>query len=180
MRWPGRLTAGAVNERFMMSIDLLPTIAGLTGAKLPALPIDGLDVWPLLSGQPGATNPHEGYGMWYAQNELQAVVSGDGRWKLQLPHTYRTLAGRPGGKDGIPAKYEDRKLAEPMLYDLRADIGETNDLAAARPDEVKSLLAFAEKCRADLGDSLTKRTGAGTREPGRIEGEATKKKKKAN
>ena len=43
-----------------------------------------------------------------------------------------------------------------------------------------ALLAFAEKCRAELGDNLVKRpSGAGTREPGRVEGEATKKKKNA-
>jgi arylsulfatase len=180
MRWPGRLPTGAVNDHFVMTIDLLPTIAGLTGAKLPALPIDGLDVWPLLSLQPGAKNPHEGYGMWYAQNELQAVVSGDGRWKLQLPHNYRTLAGRPGGKDGIPAKYEGRNVTAPELYDLSNDIGESKDVAAAHPAEVTALLAFAEKCRAELGDNLVKRpSGAGTREPGRVEGEATKKKKNA-
>jgi arylsulfatase A len=168
MRWPGRLPAGAVSDDFLMTIDLLPTIAGLTGAKLPALPIDGLDVWPLLSRQPGAKNPHEGYGMWYAQNELQAVVSGDGRWKLVLPHRYRSLAGQAGGRDGIPAKYEQRTLAAPALYDLRADLGETRDIAAAHPDVVARLAAFAEKCREELGDSLTKRTGRGAREPGRI------------
>lgn len=168
MRWPGRIPAGVVTDDFAMTIDLLPTFAHLTGAALPALPIDGLNVWPLLSRQPGAKNPHEGYGIWYAQNELQAVISGDGRWKLLLPHTYRTLAGRPGGKDGIPAKYQSEKNAAPQLFDLRADIGETTDLSAKHPDEVARLLAFAEKCRDDLGDSLTKRTGKGNRQPGRI------------
>ncbi len=176
MRWPGRIPAGRANGDYLMTIDLLPTIAGLTGAKLPALPIDGLDVWPLIAQKPGAKNPHEGYGLWYAQNELQAVVSGDGRWKLILPHTYRTLAGRPGGRDGVPTKYENQKTGAPKLYDLRADIGETTDLAARHPDQVKQLLAFAEKCRAELGDSLTKRTGHGTREPGRVAGGAPKKK----
>jgi len=168
MRWPGHIPAGAVNGDYVMTIDLLPTLAGLTGAKLPALPIDGRDVWPLLAGQPGARNPHEGYGIWYAQNELQAVVSGDGHWKLILPHVYRTLGGRPGGRDGIPAKYENVPLAAPTLFDLRVDPNETNDLAATHPAEVKQLLAFAEKCRDDLGDSLTKRIGKGTREPGRV------------
>ena len=91
-----------------MTIDLLPTIARLVGADLPAHEIDGHDVWPLLAGEPGAKNPHEAYVFYYGQNELQAVTSGDGRWKLQLPHTYRTLAGRPGGRDGTPAKYEKR------------------------------------------------------------------------
>ncbi|WP_414662973.1 sulfatase family protein [Horticoccus sp. 23ND18S-11] len=168
MRWPGRLPAGAVSDDYLMTIDLLPTFAGLAGAKLPSLPIDGRDVWPLLSRRPGAKNPHEGYGIWYAQNELQAVVSGDGRWKLILPHTYRTLAGRPGGRDGIPAKYENQKNAVPLLFDLQADRGETTDLAAKHPEVVTRLLAFAETCRADLGDSLTQRTGQGARQPGRI------------
>jgi len=170
MRWPAQLPAGKVNDRFLMTIDLLPTLAGRIGAKLPTLPIDGLDVWPALATQPGAKNPHEGYGMWYAQNQLQAVVSGDGRWKLVFPHKYRTLAGRPGGRDGIPAKYENADVAGPQLFDLQNDIGEKTDVAARHPEQVQRLQAFAEKCRADLGDSLTQRTGTGSREPGRIAG----------
>src|SRR5215207_5935264 len=110
MRWPGKIPAGTTNDDYLMTIDLLPTIAGRIGAKLPALPIDGLDVWPLMARQPGAKNPHEGYGNWYAQNELRAVTSGDGQWKLIFPHRYRTLAGRPGGRDGVPAKYENVDL----------------------------------------------------------------------
>lgn len=168
MQWPGRIPAGATCNDFLMTIDLLPTFAGLTGAKLPSLPIDGLDIWSMIAQKPGAKNPHEGYGIWYAQNELQAVVSGDGHWKLILPHTYRTLGGRPGGRDGLPAKYENVANETPKLYDLRADLGETKDLAAQQPDEVKRLLAFAEKCRDDLGDTLTNRKGKGTREPGRV------------
>ncbi len=177
MRWPGKLPAGSVSDDYLMTIDLLPTLAARVGAKLPPLPIDGLDVWPILSRQAGAKNPHDGYGNWYAQNELQAVVSGDGHWKLVLPHRYRTLGGKPGGREGIPAKYENIDLTAAALYDLRADRGETTDLAAAHPAVVRQLLAFAEKCRADLGDSLTKRTGTGAREPGRIEDAAPAKKK---
>ena len=168
MSWPGRIPAGTKSDDYAMTIDLLPTFARLTGATLPAKPIDGLDIWPLLSRQPGAKNPHEGYAIWYAQNELQAVVSGDGRWKLILAHRSRTLGGRPGGRDGIPAKYENLEVGSPQLYELSRDIGETTDVAAAHPEVVKQLAAFAEKCRAELGDTLTKRTGRGNREPGRI------------
>jgi arylsulfatase len=92
----------------------------------------------------------------------------DGRWKLQLPHTYRTLAGRPGGKDGIPAQYDQRKVEQPELYDLQNDVGEAKNVFADHPDIVKRLEAFAEKMRADLGDKLTKRKGSGVREPGRF------------
>lgn len=171
MRWPGVIPAGTVSDRMLMTIDLFPTIAGLTGGGLPDHQIDGLDVWPLIIGEPGAKNPHEGYAFYYAMNELQAVVSGDGRWKLQFPHTYRTLNGRPGGRDGIPAKYENRKIAKPELYDLVGDVGETKDVAAENPDVVVKLEAFAERMRADLGDALAKRKGTGAREPGWVAGD---------
>lgn len=168
MRWPGKIPAGSVCDDMLMTIDLLPTIAGLVGAKLPEHQIDGLDVWPLIAGETGAKNPHESYAFYYAANELQAVVSGDGRWKLQLPHTYRTLNGRPGGHDGIPAKYENRKIEREELYDLSNDVGEAKDVSAANPEVVARLQSFAEKMRADLGDALLKRKGSGSREPGRV------------
>jgi arylsulfatase A-like enzyme len=127
--------------------------------------VDGLDIWPLLAGEPAAKSPHPAF-FFYEMNQLQAVRSG--KWKLQLPHTYRTLGGRPGGKDGKPTNYEMRKLEQPELYDLENDIGETTNVAMQHPDIVKQLTAFAEKARTDLGDSLTERTGAGVREPGRL------------
>ncbi|MBI5775360.1 MAG: sulfatase [Verrucomicrobia bacterium] len=170
MRWPGKLPAGTSSGEMLMTIDLLPTFAKLIGAKLPAHTIDGLDVWPLLAGAKGAKNPHDAYWSYYAQNELQAIFSSDGRWKLQLPHGYRTLAGRPGGKDGIPAKYENAKVEQPQLYDLSKNIGEKTDVAGANPDVVKRLQAEAEKARAELGDSITKRQGKGVREVGRLAG----------
>ena len=87
---------------------------------------------------------------------------------MQLPHTYRTLAGQPGGRDGTPAPYQQRKIDQSELYDLESDIGETTDLAAQHPEVVKRLETLAEQAREELGDSLTKRVGKGVREPGRI------------
>lgn len=165
-RWPGRIPKGSVCAEPAMTIDLLPTVARLIGAPLPAHQIDGRDIWPLLSGQPGAKNSHEAYFFWYADNQLQAVLSG--QWKLLLPHSYRTLAGRPGGRDGKPAPYDQRKVERTELYNLANDISETTDLAARHPDMVKRLEALAEQAREDLGDSLTKRTGTGNRPPGRL------------
>ncbi len=174
MRWPGNIPASTTSDAMLMTIDLLPTIARLVGAELPKHQIDGLDVWPLLAGEPGATNPHDAYLYYYEQNQLQAVVSGDGRWKLQLPHTYRTLAGHAGGHGGIPVKYEQRKIAQPELYDLVDDRGETTDVASRQPDIVKRLLAVAERARDELGDSLTKREGRGIRPAGEIVAEPAK------
>jgi arylsulfatase A-like enzyme len=170
MRWPGRIPAGSTCDDMMMTIDLFPTLANLVGAKLPGHKIDGLNVWPLIAGEKGAKNPHEGYAFYYEQNQLQAVTSADGRWKLQLPHAYRTLNGRPGGRDGIPAKYEIQKLAEAELYDLGSDVGELKNVATAHPDIVAQLEAFARRTREDLGDALTGARGSGLRPPGMVAG----------
>ena len=168
MRWPGKIPPGTTNNTMLMSIDLFPTIAKLTGAELPAHKIDGLDVWPVIAGVKGAKNPHTAYFYYYRENQLQAVGSGDGRWKLYLPHEFNTLAGRPGGKDGMPVKYERAKVESPELYDLQNDVGEKKNVANKHPEIVQSLLASAEQTRADLGDSLTDRKGSGAREPGRV------------
>lgn len=166
MRWPGRIPAGTVTDEPGMNIDLLPTLAKLVGASLPDHPIDGLDIWPLLSGEAGAKNPHHSYWHYYAQNELQAVSQG--YWKLVLPHGYRTLGNQPIATGGVPVKYSAAKVEQPELYDLSNDIGEKTNLAADYPAVVAQLLEAAETARRDLGDKLTKRAGAGIREPGRL------------
>jgi arylsulfatase len=168
MQWPGIIPADTVCDAMLMTIDLFPTIASLVGAKLPEHRIDGLDVWPLLSGEANAKNPHDAYVFYYHENDLEAVVTGDGRWKLQLPHTYRTLASRPGGHDGVPAKYEYRTLDRSELYDLENDISETTNVAAEHPEIVHRLLEYVERARDDLGDNLTKRRGGGLRPHGNL------------
>jgi len=165
MRWPGKIPARSVCREPVMTIDLLPTLARLTGGRLPAHPIDGRDIWPLMTGEPGARSPHEALFFYYGVNELQALRSG--RWKLILPHTYRTLSGRPGGAGGKPVKY-DSIQARLALFDLEKDPGETTDVAAQHPEVVARLTALADQCRGDLGDALTQRTGRNVREPGRV------------
>jgi arylsulfatase len=170
MRWPGKLPAGTTSDAMLMTIDLLPTLARLAGAEPPQRKIDGLDVWPLLAGERGAKNPHDAYFYYYHVNQLQAVTTGDGRWKLMLPHQYTSLSGRPGGTGGTPVRYEQRRIQSPELYDLQADVSESKNVAAEHPDVVERLLALADRAREDLGDALTRRPGSGRREPGRIPG----------
>jgi len=164
MRWPGRIPAGTVCSEPASTMDILPTVAKLTGAKLPAHRIDGKDIWPLVSGVPGAKSPHEAF-FYYRGFALEAVRSG--KWKLHLPHSYRTLAGRPGGTGGQPAKYEQGKIG-PALFDLAGDIGEQHDISARHPEIVKRLMALADEMRQDLGDSAQKMTGKNRRPPGHV------------
>jgi arylsulfatase A len=164
-RWPGQIPPNRLCREPAMTIDLLPTIAGLTGAKLPGHKIDGKDIWPLLRGDATANSPQEAYYIYYANNQLQAVLSGE--WKLVFPHKYRTLAGRAGGTGGIPVKYENTDTVL-GLYNLYDDVGESTNVAGQHPDVLQRLQALADKARGDLGDSLTKSKGDGAREAGRL------------
>ncbi len=164
MRWPGRIPKGIVCKEPASTMDILPTVAKLSGAALPAHTVDGKDIWPLMSGKAGAKSPHEAF-FYYRGYALEAVRSG--KWKLHLPHAYRTLAGRKGGTGGRPVKYEQGKI-KLSLFDLEKDIGEQNDVSAQYPDVLERLLVLADKMRQDLGDSSKKMKGRGRREPGRI------------
>ncbi len=168
MRWPGRIPADTASNIPIMTIDLFPTIANLLAAKLPNHEIDGMDVWPIISGDPDAVNPHRNYFFYYNQNDLEAMLSGDGRWKLVMPHKYRTLDGRTGGFGGMPVKYSS---ADTMfeLYDLSTDVAEAKDVANDYPTILSDMVTIANEMRKKLGDNLTRTTGNAVRPPGRVE-----------
>lgn len=163
-RWPGRIPRGTIGTLPAMTIDLLPTLARLAGASLPASPsVDGSDIWPLLANAAGAKPPHEAL-FFYWGTELHAVRSG--RWKLHLPHPYQSL--EQAGSDGGPGRYV-RKVLALSLFDLLADPGESQNVAAQHPEVVRELQQHAERAREDLGDSLTTRIGKNVRPRGTLE-----------
>jgi arylsulfatase A-like enzyme len=166
MRWPGRVPAGRVCDVPFMTIDLLPTIAGLVDAEMPARPIDGRDASAVILGEPDAASPQEAYFFYYRRNDLEAVRSG--RWKLHFPHKYRSIVGQVPGSGGRPGKYDHSRTTGLELYDLRSDIGESRDVSSAHPDVVARLVALGDAMRADLGDNLTKVEPTNARAPGRV------------
>jgi arylsulfatase A-like enzyme len=166
VRWPGKIPAGRVSREPWMTIDLLPTICGLIGAELPTRTIDGMNVWPLLAGEPGARSPQEAYFFYYHQNHLEAMRSGP--WKLHFPHGYRSMVGMTAGSDGSPGSYNYDVKTGLELYHLEDDISESRDVAAEHPEVVARLSRMADAMRARLGDKLTKVKGSENREPGRV------------
>ena len=162
-RWPGKIPAGKVCREPAMTIDILPTLAKLAGAELPAHPIDGLDIGPLLRDEPNAHSPHDAY-YFYWNRELQAVRSGP--WKLHFPHTFNSLTKAPGN-DGKANGYTPAEIGQ-ALFNLQSDPGEKTDVAALHPEVVARLTALAEKARQELGDSATKQEGKGVRQPGKL------------
>ena len=134
---PGKIPAGSESDAVAGMLDILPTFVNLAGGKVPAdRKIDGGDIWPVLAGEPGAKSPHEAF-YYFHGFDLQAVRSGE--WKLHL--------------------------ADNELYNLAEDPGESNNVAAANPDVVGRLQAFAASMDGDLD---AKGSGPGVRPLGRV------------
>jgi arylsulfatase A-like enzyme len=166
MRWPGVIPQGEICSQLASSIDILPTLAAITGASLPEKKIDGVSILPLMLGDKTASPRHEFF-YYYQQNSLEAVQYDF--WKLVLPHSGRTYRGVRPGNDGWPGPTGTENIKAPQLYDLRRDPGEWYDVSDVYPDKVKDLGALAQKARDDLGDDLTQSPGANRRKPGSIE-----------
>ncbi len=166
-QWPGKIPAGSVQSETAMTIDVFPTLANIVGGQLPEHPIDGLDIYGLLTAEPEARCPHDVFLHYYRTGELQALRSGP--WKLILPHTLLTHVPGEDGTDGLPGRSAQVKILAPQLYHLGDDIGETIDLAAEQPAVLAYLMEKVERAREELGDSLTERKGTGTREAGRVD-----------
>ncbi|MBK5294513.1 MAG: sulfatase [Acidobacteriia bacterium] len=143
MRYPGAIKAGTVSKKTFCTVDLLPTFAHLSGAALPANPIDGRNVWDLITNKPGAKNPHAYYPFSTGSN-FEGILSADGRWKLHLPHPYRWL--EKAGQDGAAGKYVNRSI-DLSLFDMENDPLETTNVLAKYPDIGARLQGWAEEHR---------------------------------
>jgi arylsulfatase A-like enzyme len=130
MRWPGKVPEGTSCDEVAASIDLMPTIAKLAGAKLlKDRKIDGKDIWPLMSGTEGAVSPHDMY-YYYKGNRLESARQG--KWKI-----------RRSGK----------KSQSVELYDLDSDISETKNLAKENEALVKDMIKKMNLFDEDLKKS---------------------------
>jgi arylsulfatase A-like enzyme len=161
MRWPGVIPAGVICNKLSSSIDLLPTFAAITGAKLPEHKIDGVSILPLLLADKDAA-PRHNLLYYYQENSLQAVQTD--YWKLVLPHTeYQVYRFHPPGKDGWPGPVGKETITSAQLYDLRRDPGEWYDVSESYPEKVRELLSLADEARKDLGDNITGNPGVNRR-----------------
>ncbi len=157
-RMPGRVAKGKTVSGVTSMMDILPTVAALTGAPLPNVPLDGLNIWPLLEGRGN-------------EIEREALLMFDGwqmqaarwkQWKLQVSqwNSYPYSAAPAGGRVNLP-------LRPPELYDLTRDVDESYDVAARHPDVVKEiegrinrlLQGFPAPVRQAWGETLRSRTG---------------------
>lgn len=140
VKYPAQLKPGTVSDKVICSIDLYPTLAALAGATLPENPIDGKNIWPLMRGEEGATNPHKHYLISLHEN-IEAVISTDGKWKLHLPHPYRDVV--TAGNDGESGIVKTSHIEE-SLFNLTDDALEQHNLIDKHPDIAQELREAAE------------------------------------
>lgn len=164
MLWKGVIPGGTVCNNIVSAIDILPTIAAISGSPLSENRIDGVNLFPLLKGDLEST-PRTTFYYYNRRNNLEAVRHND--WKLVFDHDGRSYEGFEPGKDGKPGEVNNYYSYERGLYDLRRDPGERYNMLEFYPEIEKELEKIADKARDDLGDNLTGNIGKNRREPGR-------------
>jgi arylsulfatase len=126
VRWPGKFSSGKAVERISAHIDLLPTLAHIAGIdQLPKGQIEGRSLVPLLK------NPK-------AKWKDRYLFTQGARWKTgaePTDHMWKRFAVRN----------ERFRLVENSLYDMKADPGQTTDVAGKFPEIVKSMKEAYEK-----------------------------------
>jgi len=126
VRWPGKFSSGKAVERISAHIDLLPTLAHIAGIdQLPKGQVEGRSLVTLLK------NPK-------AKWKDRYLFTQGARWKTgaePTDHMWKRFAVRN----------ERFRLVENSLYDMKADPGQTTDVASKFPEIVKSMKEAYEK-----------------------------------
>ncbi len=124
-RWPGRIPAGRTSAQVGITMDLTATIVAATRSPIPAdARLEGIDLLPVLERRSLAV---ERTVFWRIDTPIrQQRAVRQGSWKLLV--------------DGDDL----------LLFNLRDDIGERNDLAARRPDLVAKFRALLQAWESDV------------------------------
>lgn len=145
IRWPAMIKRGVSSSALAANVDLLPTLLAAAEVEGPRRAIDGRSFLPLLRGESLVAREVFPY---YYGDKLEAIRRG--RWKLHLPHTYRSYDDmKPAEHDGAPMRTQQKEIGF-ALFDLEADPGERTDVKDAHPDLVAELKELAAKERATL------------------------------
>ena len=145
-RWPGRIPRARVSDALCSLMDIFPTVAGLCGAPLPEKPLDGIDIWPILTGRKPQIerDPLLYFNVW----DLQCARWGN--WKLHVAR-HNTAAYVPAPPGGV----HNFLLPHPELYDLASDPDESYDVAPKYPDVVAKIQAKIEQMIATFPDPVS-------------------------
>jgi len=136
-RFPGSIPPGQVTQSMATTMDILPTVARLSGAALPQNPVDGVDIWPLLASEQGEVSRE----VFLYFNDVYLQAARLGPWKL---HTARynvpmfTPVEPQRGRRNLP-------LPRPELYNVVSDPGEAYDRAERNPAVMAEIQAAMDR-----------------------------------
>ncbi|MFT5492920.1 MAG: arylsulfatase A [Limisphaerales bacterium] len=147
--WPGRIKAGAESDQLAFSIDVMPTILDIAGAKPPPdRPLDGQSLAPLLFKNQLLGNRQ----LFWQYND--AVTMRDGDWKLILN------GGKPNKNE---ARYPNIDWNRPndgretvALFNLKKDKQERRNLAEKQRPRVAAMKTAIKLWQADVARGATK------------------------
>jgi arylsulfatase A-like enzyme len=125
LSWPGKIEPGT-NDALAIQLDLTVSALVAAGVKQVDAKLDGVNLLPLLTGET-KTAPHDA--LYWRFGEQMAIRAGD----YKLVRYDSNADTQTGGRK--------QPVTEVKLYNLKDDLGESKDLAAAQPDKVKELQA---------------------------------------
>ena len=133
--------AGSVHSGLFHSVDWLPTLVGLAGGSTTAnLPLDGFDISSALGSADATASPR-------AEIPLQITACGSKKWPANIVDGPMAAMIVGELKLIVDCYWRDAKNVSAQhvqLYNLSSDVGEMNNLAAARPDDVARLIERLE------------------------------------
>lgn len=128
LRWPGVVKANTTSDALVSQVDFLASFAGMLGQPLKK--DDAPDSFDELAALLGKTS--QGRTTYVEQGRTLALI--DSGWKYIAPH--------PGPAMLPGVRIESGLSPDPQLYDLRADIGEKQNLASRYPEKVRQMAAL--------------------------------------
>jgi arylsulfatase A len=117
-RWPGKIPAGKITDHVSVQFDLMATLSEITGVK--ALSNDGISFLPTLMGKEKEQKKHD---FLY----------------FEFPEKTGQVAIRIGDWKGVKSNMKKDRNASWEIYNLAADVNESNDVAAQHPALVKQM-----------------------------------------
>jgi arylsulfatase A-like enzyme len=173
VEWPARIKSPMRISLPCCSVDILPTILELVGAKLPERPLDGISLVPLFDGKlQSRTKP---LGFWVYPEPgigvnstalLEALSRGERTEQAVSDAALRAEKKQypekmlPGHAAWVDANWKLHRIADRMgqgryeLYDLAADPHETTDVAAKDPSRVTEMTSQLAKWQLSVVRSL--------------------------
>ena len=144
-RWPGKIPAGKTCGGVVSMMDVFPTVARLCQAPLPGKAMDGIDIWPLLSGS--ATDLAREPLLYFDNVNLECA-----RWKNWKLHFSRsnTVRWSPPPATGVT----ELILPQPELYDLSRDFDESYDVAPEHPEVVQYMASRMDEAMKSFPSTI--------------------------